>query len=59
MPAKDFWSLVLRDLQNRSELQTGQTFPSENNKCDPLMVDADGSVDPYFSPKAPADKEAN
>ena len=58
-PAKDFWSVVLYDPQTRSELQAGQPFPSRNNKRDKLAVNADGSVDIYFGPNAPAGKEAN
>lgn len=59
VPAKDFWSVVIYDPQTRSELQTSQPFPSKNNKRDNLIVNADGSVDLYFGPKAPAGKEAN
>jgi hypothetical protein len=59
VPAKDFWSVVIYDPQTRSELQTGQLFPSKNNKRDELLVNADGSVDLYFGPKAPAGKEKN
>ncbi|RZL91146.1 MAG: DUF1254 domain-containing protein [Variovorax sp.] len=59
VPAKDFWSVVLYDTQTRSELQTKQPFPSKNNKRDQLLVNADGSVDLYYGPKAPAGKEAN
>ncbi|PZV38532.1 DUF1254 domain-containing protein [Mesorhizobium kowhaii] len=58
-PAKDFWSIVVYDPQTRSELQTSQPFPSKNNKRDKLITNADGSVDLYFGPKAPAGKEAN
>lgn len=58
-PAKDFWSIVVYDPQTRSELQTGQTFPSKNNKRDALEVNADGSVDLYFGPQAPEGKDAN
>jgi hypothetical protein len=58
VPAKDFWSVVLYDTQTRSELQTSQPFPSRNNKRDKLIVNADGSVDLYFGPNAPAGKEA-
>ena len=58
-PAKDFWSVVVYDPQSRSELQTSQPFPSKNNKRDKLIVNADGSVDLYYGPKAPAGKEAN
>lgn len=59
VPAQDFWSVVLYDPQTRSELQTSQPFPSKNSKRDKLAVNADGSVDLYVGPKAPAGKEAN
>ena len=36
VPAKDFWSVVAYDPQTRSELQTGQAFPSRNNTRDPM-----------------------
>lgn len=58
-PAKDFWSVVAYDPQTRSELQTGQPFPSKNSEKDPLVVNADGSVDLYFGPSAPDGKEEN
>jgi hypothetical protein len=59
VPAKDFWSVVVYDPQTRSQLQTGQPFPSKNNKKDNLAINKDGSVDLYFGPKAPAGKEKN
>jgi hypothetical protein len=59
VPAKDFWSVVIYDPQTRSELQTSQPFPSKNNKRDPIVVNADGSVDLYFGPAAPAGKDKN
>ena len=60
VPAKDFWSMVIYDPQTRSELQTGQPLPSKNSKRDrDMIVNADGSVDLYFGPKAPAGKESN
>lgn len=59
VPAKDFWSVVIYDPQTRSQLQTGQTFPSKNNKRDQLIANADGSVDLYFGPKATDGQEAN
>lgn len=59
VPAKDFWSVVLYDPQTRSELQTSQPFPSKNNKRDTLVANADGSMDLYFGPTAPAGKEKN
>ena len=51
--------MVLYDPQTRSELQTPQPFPSKNNTRDKLITNADGSVDLYFGPTAPAGKEAN
>ena len=59
VPAKDFWSVVIYDPQTRSELQTGQRFPSRNNKKAGLVENADGSVDLYFGSKAPEGKEGN
>ena len=59
VPAKDFWSIVVYDPQTRSELQTGQPFPSRNNKKDDLAANADGSIDIYFGPEAPEGLENN
>jgi hypothetical protein len=59
VPAKDFWSVVAYDPQTRSELQTGQPFPSKNSVKDPLVANDDGSVDLYFAPEAPEGQEAN
>ncbi|QKJ20497.1 DUF1254 domain-containing protein [Microbacterium hominis] len=53
VPAADFWSVVVYDPQTRSELQTGQPFPSVNSKRDPLEQNADGSVDVIFGPDRP------
>ena len=58
-PAKDFWSLVVYDPQTRSELQTGQPYPSKNDKRDDLIYNEDGSVDLYFGPNAPKGLEKN
>ena len=58
-PAEKFMSVVVYDSQTRSQLQTGQPFPSKNNKRDQLLVNDDGSIDIYFGPKAPKGKEAN
>ena len=60
-PAKKFISIVLYDPQTRSQLQTGQPFPSYNSEKHKgkVAVNADGSVDLYFGPKAPKGKKAN
>ncbi len=59
VPAKDFWSVVVYDPQTRSQLQTGQPFPSRNNEKSKFVKNADGSVDLYFGPEAPQGKENN
>jgi hypothetical protein len=59
IPAKDFWSFTLYDNQTRSMLQTDQQTPAVGSLTEGLLVNADGSVDVYFGPMAPAGKEAN
>jgi hypothetical protein len=59
VPAKDFWSIVVYDPQTRSELQTSNPFPSKNSKSSNMLENADGSVDLYFGPRAPAGKKQN
>jgi hypothetical protein len=39
--------------------KTSNPFPSKNNKRDAMVANADGSVDLYFGPTAPAGKEKN
>jgi hypothetical protein len=59
IPVKQFWSVILYDNQTRSMLQTDQKWPAATSQNKALMVNADGSVDVYFGPKAPAGKENN
>ncbi len=58
-PVKDFWSVVVYDPQTRSQLQTGQPFPSRNDQKYDLIENDDGSVTLYFGPEAPSGKERN
>jgi hypothetical protein len=59
IPAKDFWSAIVYDTQTRSMLQTDQQFPSLSSQNKDLKINADGSVDVSFGPKAPAGEESN
>ena len=58
VPAKNFWSFVVYDPQTRSELQTGQLFPSKNSARDSFHENPDGSVTLRFGPEAPDGPEA-
>ncbi len=60
VPAKQFWSLTMYDHATRSFINN----PLKRNGVDstgrkPLKMNADGSVDLYFGPKAPAGFESN
>ena len=50
---------ILYDNQTRSMLQTDQQFPMVSSENETLLVNADGPVDVYYAPKAPAGKEYN
>jgi hypothetical protein len=59
IPVNNFWSAIVYDTQTRSMLQTDQQFPSLSSQNKNLKVNADGSVDVWFAPKAPAGMENN
>ena len=58
VPAKQFWSVLVYDALSRSELKNGQKFPSVSKYTEP-KINADGSVDVYFSPKMPKGQDKN
>jgi hypothetical protein len=60
-PANRFISICVYDPQTRSMLQTNQPFPSYNSvrDKDKVIANEDGSVDLYFSPTPPENKDAN
>jgi len=59
VPVNDFWAVTLYDTQTRSQLQTGQPFPTIGSQTEGMTKNADGSYDVYFAPEAPAGKEGN
>jgi len=59
VPAKDFWAFTVYDNQTRSMLQTDQQYPSVSSQNKNVKVNADGSVDVWFGPKAPLGMEGN
>lgn len=58
IPVGAFWSVVVYDAEGRSMLQNDQPFPSVSQYTDPV-INAEGSVDVWFGPAAPADHERN
>jgi hypothetical protein len=59
VPINNFWSVIPYDTQTRSVLQTDQRDTALTSNSGTVKSNADGSVDIYFGPKAPAGKESN
>lgn len=59
VPVKDFWSVIVYDVQTRSMLQTDQSAPSVSSQNPEVKANADGSVDVWFGPEAPKGMESN
>jgi hypothetical protein len=58
VPAAAFWSLTLYDTATRSMLQNPSN-DAAHSSYDELTKNADGSIDLYFGPTAPAGQESN
>jgi hypothetical protein len=59
VPVEDFWAVTLYDTQTRSQLQTGQPFPTIGSQTPGMAQNADGSYDVYFAPEPPEGREGN
>ena len=58
IPARNFWSVTTYHPDTRSLLQNGEPKPSISSYDDP-DVNADGSIDVWFSPEASEGNEKN
>lgn len=58
VPVSDFWSMTLYDTATRSMIQNERN-DSAISSYDKIKANADGSVDLYFGPTAPAGLESN
>ena len=59
VPVNNFWAVTLYDTQTRSQLQTGQRFPTVGSADPNIAANDDGSYDIYFGPEPPAGHEHN
>jgi len=57
-PVKQYWSAVLYDFTTHALIRS-MPHASRSSQSPGLQTNADGSVDVYFAPKAPAGKESN
>jgi hypothetical protein len=57
-PVKLYWSATVYDRASHALIR-GQKWASRSSNTPKLQKNADGSVDVFFAPKAPAGKEAN
>jgi hypothetical protein len=59
IPASNFWSVVVYDLQDRLLINTDQPWPSVHSSNKNLIYNNDGSVDAWFGPDSIKGKESN
>ena len=59
IPANDFWSVIVYDCQTRFIVHTDQKWPSVFSNSKALLINEDGSVEVWFGPKPPSEKNSN
>lgn len=59
VPVADFWALTVYDVDTRALIETPQHRAELNSVSSQLKANADGSIDLYFGPQAPAGKASN
>ncbi len=57
-PAKQYWSATVYDRATHAPIRNAR-WPSRSSQTPGLQTNADGTVDVYFGPKAPAGRESN
>jgi hypothetical protein len=57
-PVKQYWSATVYDRATHAPIRDAR-WPSRSSQTPGLQTNADGSVDVYFGPTAPAGKESN
>jgi hypothetical protein len=58
VPVKQYWSATVYDRATHAPIRNAR-WPSRSSQTPGLQTNADGSVDIYFGPQAPAGKESN
>jgi hypothetical protein len=58
-PAKDFWSVIVYSMKTKGFVEGAPRVGISSKDLGKMKVKADGSVDVYFAPKAPAGLESN
>ena len=58
VPARQYWSATIYDRATHAFIR-GAAYASRSSQSPGLQTNADGSVDVFFGPKAPAGKDSN
>lgn len=58
-PAANFWSVTVYDIEKRVVLKNEAGVMDLSSRTEGLQANADGSIDLYFGPSAPAGMESN